>query len=183
MQNNSNHIGQTSIKTAATPPPIDPNTFRHVLGHYPTGVCVVTAMDDEGQAGMVIGSFTSASLDPPLIAFFPDKSSTSWPRIERVGRYCINILSADQLSLCKRFASRGGDKFAGLAHKTTPSGAAVLDGVVAWLDCVEYATQEAGDHYLALGRVVKMEVVEADNPMLFFKGGYGAFSAMEQNEG
>ena len=86
----------------------DSKRFRQVLGHYPTGVTVVTAVDADGQpAGMAVGSFTSVSLDPPLVAFLPDKSSTSFPRIRRASSFCVNVLSAEQENVCRAFAAKG----------------------------------------------------------------------------
>ncbi|MFM6931786.1 MAG: flavin reductase family protein, partial [Novosphingobium sp.] len=77
---------------------IDPAVFRRVLGNYPTGVTVVTAMGEDGQPiGMVVGTFTSVSLDPPLVGFLPDKRSSSWPQIEKAGHFCVNVLARDQL--------------------------------------------------------------------------------------
>src|SRR3954469_1109241 len=91
--------------------PHDQRWFRQVLGQYPTGVCVVTAtLPDGSNAGFVVGSFTSVSLDPPLVAFFPDKGSTSWPKIRSAGSFCVNILGADHEDVCRRFASRAPDK-------------------------------------------------------------------------
>lgn len=166
--------------TTVLDPAIDSARFRHVLGHYPTGVCVVTACDSDGStSGMVVGSFTSVSLDPPLVAFFPDKSSTSWPRIERAGKFCVNILASDQGDLCRRFASKGEDKFAGLSHRISTNGSPVLDDVVAWIDCSLYAVHEAGDHYIVLGRVHELDIARADQPLLFFRGKYGNFSPFE----
>ena len=107
---------------------IDPRHFRNVLGSYPTGVCVITSVDADGnRLGLVIGSFVSISLDPPLVGFFPDKRSGTWPRIEASGRFCVNVLGSDQLALCQRFAARGEDKFAELAHGHAPSGLPLLD--------------------------------------------------------
>ena len=107
---------------------IDACLFRDVLGAYPTGVCVVTALAEDGaRHGLVVGSFTSISLDPPLVGFFPDKRSGTWPRIEATGRFCVNVLGADQLALCRRFAARADDKFAELAHGQSPAGLPVLD--------------------------------------------------------
>ena len=89
---------------------MEPGRFRHVVGHFPTGVVVVTAMHGEaGPVGMAVGSFTSVSLDPPLVAFLPDRSSTSFPKIRDVGSFCINVLADDQEHLCRAFAARGGD--------------------------------------------------------------------------
>src|SRR3569833_3788158 len=91
---------------------IDPKQFRKVLGHFPSGVAVITGIDPEGNpAGMAIGSFTSVSLDPPLVAFLPDKSSTSWPKIEPAGKFCVNILASEQESVCRTFVVLGGVLF------------------------------------------------------------------------
>ena len=155
---------------------IDPKWFRQVLGQYPTGVCVVTATDaDGGQAGMSVGSFTSVSLDPPLVAFFPDKASTTWPRIERAGAFCVNVLAADQEHVCRAFATKGGDKFTGLEWYRGRSGSPVIEGAIAWIDCDIEQVHEAGDHYIVIGRVRELDVANASLPLLFFQGGYGRF--------
>ena len=108
---------------------VEPGKFRSVLGHFPTGVAVVTGIDADGKpAGMAVGSFSSVSLDPPLVAFMPDKSSSSWPKFRDSGSFCVNILGAEQESVCRTFASRGGDKFAELSWRPAGSGAPVLDG-------------------------------------------------------
>jgi flavin reductase (DIM6/NTAB) family NADH-FMN oxidoreductase RutF len=159
--------------------PADPRWFRRVLGQYPTGVCVVTATEsDGGRAGFVVGSFTSVSLNPPLVAFFPDKSSTSWPRIHRVGRFCVNILGAEQEHICRNFASRKENKFEGIAHREAGSGSPIISDAVAWIDCELESVTEAGDHYIVLGRVRALDVESSALPLLFFQGGYGRFSPM-----
>lgn len=152
---------------------IDPRHFRNVLGVWPTGVCVITSVDAEGQRhGLVVGSFTSISLDPPLVGFFPDKRSSTWPRIAQVGRFCVNVLGADQLSLCQRFAARSDDKFADLAHGTTPSGQPLLDDAIAWIDCRVERVEDIGDHLLVVGAVDSLDRREEGNPLLFFRGQY-----------
>jgi flavin reductase (DIM6/NTAB) family NADH-FMN oxidoreductase RutF len=157
----------------------DPRWFRQVLGQYPTGVCVVTAREPEGEhVGMVVGSFTSVSLDPPLIAFLPDKQSRTWKRIERSGSFCVNILSADQEDLCRRFASRIDDKFAGVEFREAESGSAVMSGAVAWIDCDIDFVHEAGDHFIVLGRVRALNIENPTLPLLFFQGGYGRFAPL-----
>lgn len=157
---------------------IDPAEFRHILGHYPTGVAIVTAMEPGAvPVAMVVGSFTSVSLDPPLVGFFPDKRSVSWPRIQATGRFCVNILAEDQEALCRRFASRIPDRFSGVSHSLSQAGLPILDGVVAWIDCTVHDVHETGDHYLALGRVQAMATGRPARPLLFFRGGYGQFSA------
>jgi flavin reductase (DIM6/NTAB) family NADH-FMN oxidoreductase RutF len=158
--------------------PTDARWFRDVLGHYPTGVSVVTATQPDGtRAGFVVGSFTSVSLDPPLVAFFPGKASTSWPKIRSAGRFCVNILGADQEHLCRRFASRAQDKFGGLECASAASGSPVLPGVVAWIDCDLESVTEAGDHFIVVGRVRELDRDVRGLPLLFFQGGYGGFTS------
>lgn len=159
------------------PDPIDGDTFRRVLGHYPTGVCVVTAVEADGApVGMVVGSFTAVSLDPPLVAFFPDRRSSTWPRIAAAGRYCVNVLAGDQRALCRTFSTPGADRFADTGWQASPGGSPILDAVVAWIDCALHAVHEAGDHFIVLGRVEALDIVRADQPLLFFRGRYGNFA-------
>ncbi|MEJ7927683.1 flavin reductase family protein [Sphingobium sp. AN641] len=156
---------------------IEGRFFRQILGHYPTGVCVVTTVESDGRgAGMVVGSFTSVSLHPPLVAFFPDKSSTSWPRIEATGRFCVNILADDQEDLCRTFSRPSEDRFAGVSHRLSANGSPILDGALAWIDCTLHAVHEAGDHYIVLGEVQALDTERDGRPLLFFKGGYGQFA-------
>jgi flavin reductase (DIM6/NTAB) family NADH-FMN oxidoreductase RutF/DNA-binding IclR family transcriptional regulator len=177
LRHAENEDSAASAAQAAPGRSIDAGWFRTVLGQYPTGVCVVTAVHPEtGPAGMVVGSFTSVSLDPPMVAFFPDRSSTSWPKVERAGAFCVNILGADQESVCRRFAAKGGDKFAGQAYRPTGTGSPILEGCVAWIDCEIEAIQEAGDHFIVLGRVRDMQLERPRLPLLFFQGGYGRFT-------
>ncbi len=157
----------------------DAATFRTVLGHFPTGVAVVTGRDTDGNpAGMAVGSFTSVSLDPPLVAFMPDRSSTSWPRFRDSGSFCVNILGAEQESVCRAFAMKGGDKFADLAWKPAGSGSPILDGVLAWIDCDTDAVHEAGDHFIVIGRVRELDIGTPALPLVFFQGGYGRFASL-----
>ena len=157
----------------------DGQKFRQVLGHFPTGVAVVTGMDMDGQpAGMAVGSFSSVSLDPPLVAFMPDRSSTSWPRFRDSGSFCVNILGAEQESVCRTFASKGGDKFADLSWRPAGSGAPLLDGVLAWIDCDTEVVHEAGDHFIVIGRVRDLDIGTPALPLVFFQGGYGRFSSL-----
>ena len=139
--------------TASTSEPaIEPRHFRETLGHYPTGVAVVTAVTEEnGPVGMVVGSFTSVSLDPPLVAFMPQKTSGTFELLRTATSFCVNVLSADQERLCRRFATSGADKFDGVTWEPAPSGAPVLSDVVAWIDCSYESIVEAGDHYIVVG--------------------------------
>ena len=137
---------------------------------------MVTAADpDGGYAGLTVGSFTSVSLDPPLVAFLPDKSSTTWPRLERAGRFCVNVLAADQEYICRAFAAKETDKFAGLDWRPAGSGSPILAGVSAWIDCDLEAVHDAGDHHIVVGRVRELDIENPSLPLLFFQGGYGRF--------
>lgn len=153
---------------------IDGATFRHVMGHYPTGVCAITATVDERPVGMIVGSFTSASLDPPLVGFLPGRRSTTWPAIEATGRFCVNVLSHDQHALCALIAAKAGDPFERVAHRRSAAGLPILDGVVAWIDCALHAVHEAGDHFIVLGAVEALGVETAEPPLVFLRGAYGA---------
>jgi len=160
----------------SAPQPFDSAKFRQVLGHFPTGVTVITAAAEGGPVGLAVGSFASVSLDPPLVAFFPDKGSSSWPKIEATGSFCVNILAEAQEDVCRRFASRDEDKFAGIGWSAAGSGSPLLDGGLAWIDCDVESVSEAGDHFYVLGRVRELAVGHDGGPLLFFRGGYGRFS-------
>lgn len=150
--------------------------FRQVLGQYPTGVVVVSALvPGEPPAALTIGSFGSVSLEPPLVAFYPSTSSSTWPKIQAQGRFCINVLGAEQEALCRAFAQRGDNKFEGVPWHPAPSGAPIIDGAVAWIDCEMELVQTMGDHHMVLGRVTALDTQSRDLPLLFFRGGYGRF--------
>jgi len=154
-------------------PVIDPAKFRQVLGHFPTGVTVITAQDGDEAVGLAVGSFFSVSLDPPLIGFCAGSQSTSWPRIRRAGRFCVNVLEAGQEDVCRVFAGKAADKFAGTGHDAAPtSGAPRLENVLAWIDCELEAVHPGGDHDIVVGRVRDLEVAHEGAPLVFFRGGY-----------
>lgn len=157
---------------------IDPRTFRNVLGRYPTGVALITSQSGAQRLGMVVGSFTSISLDPPLVGFYPAKSSRTWPLIASTGRFCVNVLSSDHVEICKRFAAAGEDKFAGLSHAGSPGGLPLIDGISAWIECRIDIVHEIGDHYLVVGVVEALGEAEGLAPLVFHRGGYHYTAAM-----
>ena len=163
---------------ADTSPTIDSARFRQVLGHFPTGVTVITARTADGPAGLCVGSFASVSLEPPLVAFFAGSNSTSWPRIQEAGHYCVNILAEDQEDIARVFAGKSQDKFAGLGWRpAVATGAPVLNGVLAWIECRIDAVHEAGDHWIVVGRVLDLEIGHEGGPLVFFRGGFGRYGA------
>jgi flavin reductase (DIM6/NTAB) family NADH-FMN oxidoreductase RutF len=155
---------------------IDAARFRQVLGHFCTGVTVITAVNNGEPAGLAVGSFASLSLDPPLVMFGADKASSTFPKIRESGVFCVNILAEDQEDVCRVFAAKGTDKFAGMGYKKSGSGSPILDGVLAWIDCDIASVTEAGDHYCVMGRVRELGVAHDGAPLLFFRGGYGRFA-------
>ncbi|MDQ0749255.1 3-hydroxy-9,10-secoandrosta-1,3,5(10)-triene-9,17-dione monooxygenase reductase component [Streptomyces africanus] len=162
--------------------PVDPAHFRRVLGHFATGVAVITAppaTPTDSPAGFACQSFTSLSLDPPLVAFMVGRRSTTWPRIARAGVFCVNVLGAHQSDLCRAFAVSGADKFAGVAYDAAPvSGSPRLSGAVAWIDCAIHAVHTGGDHLVVVGRVDALGTAadDPDGPLLFHRGRFARLS-------
>ena len=149
------------------------DNFRTVLGRLPTGVVIVTGGDPEHPSGLVVGSFMSVSLVPPLVAVCPAKTSTSWPAIEATGSFCANVLAEGQEELARRFAVSGGDKFAGVDWSPAPAtGSPLLHGVAAWIDCRVYERYEAGDHWLVLGEVLELSGVPDGGALVFHSGAF-----------
>ena len=149
------------------------DNFRAVLGRLPTGVVVVAGGEREQPSALVVGSFMSVSLEPPLVAVCVAKTSTSWPAIEAGGHFCANVLGDGQQRLAKRFAQSGGDKFAGVSWSPAPAtGAPLLEGVTAWIDCTIYKRYEAGDHWLVLGEVLELSGLEDAGALVFHSGVY-----------
>ena len=154
---------------------VDQGAFRAVLGHFASGVVLVTGMHDGGPAGFTCQSFFSLSLDPPLIAIAPGKSSTSWPKVASSGVFCANILSSEQEGLAWTFSQSGADKFAGVGWSPAANGAPRLHGSLAWLDCAIEDVHEAGDHWLVTARVTELEG-GSGQPLVFYRGGFGGFT-------
>jgi 3-hydroxy-9,10-secoandrosta-1,3,5(10)-triene-9,17-dione monooxygenase reductase component len=154
--------------------------FRDVLGRFASGVTVVTTTSDDEPVGLTCQSFSSVSLDPPLVLFIPARSSRSWPLIQRSGRFCVNFLAAGQAELSRTMASRGADKFRDVKWTPSPvTGSPMLDGALAHVDCTIHAVHEAGDHHVVIGSVVDLVVPEdgETEPLLFFRGEYRSTDA------
>lgn len=147
--------------------------LRKALGRYATGVTVVTTQGSSGPLGMTANSFTSVSLDPPLILWCPARASARFTAFEMAGHYAVHVLASDQLALCRRFSLSGND-FSGLDLGLTPEGQPALPGCAARFDCRAEARHDGGDHAILVGRVLRAETREGD-PLLFWNGRYGDF--------
>jgi 3-hydroxy-9,10-secoandrosta-1,3,5(10)-triene-9,17-dione monooxygenase reductase component len=147
--------------------------FREAASRFATGVVVVTGNTASGPGGFTAQSFTSVSLDPPLVTICPGLGVASWAAIEPTGRFCVNVLAEPQEQLSRIFATKDVDKFQGVGFDAdlTPTGP-VLDGVLAWFGCEIETTHPAGDHLIVVGRVVTLGVGENDSPLLYFRSGY-----------
>ena len=148
--------------------------FRTVLGHFASGVVIVTGMHDDGPAGLTCQSFFSLSLDPPLIAFAPGKTSKSWPKASFTGNLCVNVLASDQEELAWTFSNSEADKFSGVGWTPAGHGAPHIIGSLAWIDCTVDEVHEAGDHFLVVARVIDLEARDGE-PLVFYRGGFGTF--------
>ncbi len=155
----------------------EPDRFRQVLGHFCTGVTVITTLDAAGPAGFTCQSFAAVSLDPALVLFCPSRSSATWRRIRRARHFCANVLADEQRELARVFASSAPGKFDGVGWSPSPSGAPVLDGALAWVGATVETVHEAGDHYVVTGRVTGLGARRAGPPLLFYRGRYAVTAA------
>ena len=149
-----------------------PDRFRQVLGHFCTGVTVITTADEAGPAGFTCQSFAAVSLEPPLVLFCPSRESATWRRIEQAGHFCANVLADEQRELARLFATRPAAKFGGVGWFPSPAGAPVLGGAVTWVGATVETVHEAGDHYVVIGRVTSLGASRTGPPLLFYRGRY-----------
>jgi len=152
--------------------PFDKSELRRVMGHFATGVTVVTTHDGAGRCyGLTANAVCSVSLDPPLVLVCVDKSAESHPAFERSQAFVVNVLSDRQEELSRRFAVSGGDKFVGLPCRNGGTGVPILEGALAHVECRVVAVHDAGDHTIYIGEVESGDVGEGA-PLLFFRGRY-----------
>jgi flavin reductase (DIM6/NTAB) family NADH-FMN oxidoreductase RutF len=155
-------------------PAIEPSLFRQLLGCFPTGVAVITTRDADGQpAGLTCNSFSSVSLEPPLVLFSLRSASKLLDTFRKAEGFAINILSERQDALSGRFASSKIDnKFEGVAWRPGPLGMPLVDDCLASFECSVFAIHEAGDHVVFIGEVQHMGAGGADQALVFYKGAY-----------
>jgi flavin reductase (DIM6/NTAB) family NADH-FMN oxidoreductase RutF len=155
---------------------VDPDTFRATLGRFASGVTVLTAVDAEGgDHGMTVSAFCSLSLDPPLVLACVDHKAGMHDLFVDGTPFVVNVLAAGQEALSRRFATGDqGDRFAGVGYQRAPGGAAVLEGVLAWLDCRVAARHPGGDHTIVVGAVQEAGTHDAQRPLLYYRSGYAS---------
>ncbi|MCO2373670.1 flavin reductase family protein [Pseudomonas aeruginosa] len=153
---------------------IEPVSFREALGHYASGITVITTHTDGEPIGFTCQSFYSVSMSPPLVSFSVMSSSASYPRIRQAGRFAVNILSGEQVKISNQFARKGTDKWHGVEWQASPLGNPIITGSLHWLDCEIHAEHAAGDHLIVIGEVKALNRHEAAamQPLLYFKGQY-----------
>jgi 3-hydroxy-9,10-secoandrosta-1,3,5(10)-triene-9,17-dione monooxygenase reductase component len=156
---------------------VDPQVMRDVLGHFASGVTVVTALTDDGPLGFTCQAFSSLSLDPPLVVFAPGRASRTWPRLRAIGRFCVNVLAQGQDDVSRAFARSGTDKFVGVHWVPSPYGSPVLDDVVAWIDGELWAEYDGGDHTIVVARVLDLGANAGKRPLVYHRGSYGLLDA------
>ena len=152
--------------------PIEKNELRRVMGHFATGVTVITTFRNSGEMhGLTANAFTSVSLVPPLLLVCVDKQAESYPCFDETRVFIVNILAHDQEALSRKFAVSGGDKFQGVAYHAGANGAPILDGALAYVECKVVQAFDGGDHTIYLGEIEQAEAREG-KPLMFFRGGY-----------
>ncbi len=153
---------------------VDARSFRDVMGRFPTGVTVVTTRNAEGDpVGLTVNSFTSVSLEPPLVLVCIDRGASVHDALTGAAGFAVSVLAADQAEMARRFAQRPSHRrFDDVELDETPGGYPVLPGAVAWLECAVHQTVPAGDHTILLGRVEAMAEGAAAGPLLFERGSF-----------
>jgi 3-hydroxy-9,10-secoandrosta-1,3,5(10)-triene-9,17-dione monooxygenase reductase component len=144
--------------------------FRQVMGHFGTGVVIITALVDHQPVGLTCQSFMSVSLDPPLVCFCPSHGSKSWPLIRSVNQFSVNVLAFDQQSICEDFAKSGSDKFLNVDWFPSKLGNPLIKDSIAHIDCEISDVHPAGDHDIVVGRVRDLQLSRPSAPLLFYQG-------------
>ncbi len=152
---------------------VDARSFRQTMGCFPTGVTVVTTLNAEGApVGVTVSSFASVSLDPPLVLFCLDKKTSNLQSYQGSGHFAVNVLRDAQREMSIRFASRMEDKWVGIDYHVWDTGAPILPGCLANLECRTVSQHEEGDHIIFVGRVERLDYSQAGQPLIYYRGAY-----------
>jgi 3-hydroxy-9,10-secoandrosta-1,3,5(10)-triene-9,17-dione monooxygenase reductase component len=149
--------------------------FRDALGRFATGVAFVTGAPDGAPSGLIVNSLASVSLEPPLVSFCPARTSLTWSRMRRAGRFGVNVLAAGHEAFARRASRPGAERFAGLDWRPGRGGVPMLTDALATLECEIVAEHPAGDHWIVVGRVDAIEIGSAA-PLVFFAGAFAAIA-------
>lgn len=168
-----------TTSTLPDPGPGDPAEYRRVLGHVPTSVAVLTAAGISAPVGLTIGTLTSVSLDPPLIACFIDRGSRTWLRLFESDHFGVNVLGHNQRELCRAFSRRPEERFTDVAWSRSASGIPLLDDAIVTLECTRVKLDIIGDHYLVIGRVESLDLRSSEPPLIFLRGGFVDMAALQ----
>jgi flavin reductase (DIM6/NTAB) family NADH-FMN oxidoreductase RutF len=151
---------------------LSPRRLRTILGHFATGLTVITAATKDGPAGFTCQSFSSLSLEPALVSFSPARTSSTWPLLREAGRFTVNILPSEHQHLAAQFARSGADKFAGVDHSPSPLGNPVLERALGWVDCELHQEYDGGDHTIVVAAVRALSARADAEPLLVYRGSY-----------
>jgi flavin reductase (DIM6/NTAB) family NADH-FMN oxidoreductase RutF len=152
--------------------PPDPRSFRDAIGMFATGVVFITASPNGEPAGLIVNSLASVSLEPPLVSFCPARSSLTWTRMRRAGRFGVNVLGSSHRSFAIHATPAGSDRFTRVDWHTGLGGAPLLTDALASLECEIVAEHPAGDHWIVVGHVEHVRTSPVNDPLVFFAGAF-----------
>ena len=186
MMKKANAAGNDTMRSGTNSPSrtnlaFDSRTFRDTLGHYASGITIIAGHDGHEPLGFTCQSFYSVSVAPPLISFSVKANSTTYPRIRRTGRFCVNVLSETQQAVSDQFGRQATDKWAGIDWHMSDASNPIIASTLMWLDCKIVSEHRAGDHNIVVGEVIAMSPAgwHDGGPLLYFKGRYRQLHTQE----
>jgi 3-hydroxy-9,10-secoandrosta-1,3,5(10)-triene-9,17-dione monooxygenase reductase component len=171
-------MSQTLVEATGRSEMHDGRSFRDIMGRFPTGVVLITATTASGPVGMAVNSFTSVSLDPPMVSFCPMSTSETWARIRATDSFAISILRGHHENVSRLFAQRGANKFGSHAWVNSPAGHPILKDSLGWIDASVLNVQSAGDHDLVIASADEWSDAREGSPLVFFTGRYAALESV-----
>ena len=172
------HLIPDAADASATP--FDATAFRRALGRFPTGVTLLTAADDGGPIGLLVNAFTSVSLEPPLVAVCPSRTSFTWSRMRTCDAFGVNVLGAEHADYVRRAARPDADRFAGIDFKLSDLGVPHVSSATAFLDCQPVSEVPAGDHWIVVALVREVLAHQDRRPLVFSDGRLGSFTDLKE---
>jgi 3-hydroxy-9,10-secoandrosta-1,3,5(10)-triene-9,17-dione monooxygenase reductase component len=151
----------------------DGERFRQVLGHFATGITIIAASAEGQPVGFSCQAFAALSLDPPLVLFCPALTSSTWPKIQQVGYFCANVLSAGQGDIATLFGRSDPERFRKVDWTPDSVGSPIIEGVLTWISCKIIDVHTIGDHYVVIGQVLELGECGSERPLLFYRGRFG----------